>query len=210
MRQQCTVGTSSECLGRCDGANRTVCVYPGTDTLCGATACDGNVFKPYRCDGLGGCQQATTVDCGDYACDPDARMCRTACTTNADCASGAVCDAASGQCSQAGATCIDDHTLQRSDGTTQDCKPYLCSGTSCRDGCTTADECAPGFVCDGTVCKANDAPIVSSGDEGGCGCRAAGGPGAPPPAPLLAGALLARSRSARRRPRYGPPPDRRA
>ncbi len=198
-RPPCTVGTSAECLGQCDGSNRAVCVYPGTSTLCGATACDGNVFKPYRCDGLGGCQQATTVDCGAYACDSAAKSCKTSCTTDGDCASGAVCNTGAGQCAQAGATCIDDHTLRNPDGTEEDCEPYRCSGTSCRDGCTISEECATGFVCDGTECKPSDPTGASSGDEGGCGCRAPRGRGTAPWALLVALAALARMGAGARR-----------
>ncbi len=87
-------GAGSSCGGTCDGSDRDACAFPSAQTECVAASCTNGVETHVaKCDGAGQCGTPTTKLCGDYACGQT--TCRTECTSNADCASGA-CFA--GQC----------------------------------------------------------------------------------------------------------------
>lgn len=79
------------------------------------------------------------------------------------------CDGA-GVCVCMGAHCVDEHTLQTTNGPTIDCGPYLCAEDDCRHSCNTSTECAAGWVCDAAH------QCVFAGDP------STPPPGTPPPA----------------------------
>jgi hypothetical protein len=57
--------------------------------------------------------------------------------------------------------------LKRSDGTTETCIGFKCSGQRCLDKCTNTADCLPGYVCNSSssLCEATPA---STEDDGGC------------------------------------------
>ena len=186
------------CVGACNGANRQTCTFPGDETLCGDTRCDGNVLEASRCDGQGACVEDTPQDCGNYACNAEGTACNTSCSSDDDCSAGSLCATTTGECGEGGFTCKDDFTVEETDGTEVDCSPYRCEAGSCLESCTASADCAGGYTCDEARCvrAADDA----AEDDGGCGCRAAGGnrDGGLFSIVLAVGALLAQRRRRQR------------
>ncbi len=188
-RPVCT-GTAGECGGTCEGGKRDGCGYPDATKLCGNTRCEGQIFKPETCDGLGACVPAATKDCGDYACDPAAKKCKVRCSVTADCASGRVCNDVAEQCAPISHECKDDFTAIGADGAEVQCAPYKCAAGVCRDVCSTTQDCVSGFACDTGRCRlaptdGGTDPQADSGTgapaatqivtEKGCGCKTPGG-----------------------------------
>jgi hypothetical protein len=64
---------SGTCGGRCDGVNRTSCVYPGNGTSCGVPACSGNTFMTSACNGNGSCATSST-NC-QFGCQVGSNTC---------------------------------------------------------------------------------------------------------------------------------------
>ena len=195
-RQAC-VDEGDACAGSCDGALTASCAYPDS-VPCGTRACEGNASRVSECNGQGRCVEQPEVLCSPYRCGSD--RCLTSCGDDGDCAQGFACD--DSECRQVtGSVCVDDATLEASDGSQTSCDPYVCSGDRCLDTCTSTAECADGFICETTR---QPPACVRSGetegpsDDGGCGCRAAAR-GAPswPWALALVAAMLRRRRSAR-------------
>jgi V8-like Glu-specific endopeptidase len=158
---QCTgVGT---CGGACDGVNRTGCVVPGKETLCGAGC---------TAQGLSACSGGTCVKTacpGNLAC-ASTQACKTTCKADADCLAGFKCNAGNCVDPAGGATCsADGATSVASDGSTASCAPYGCDPANglCRATCATNDDCVGGVTCDATTGHCGSgAPATSS--SGGC------------------------------------------
>jgi hypothetical protein len=168
-RSACT-GAEETCGGACDGTNRAACSYPSTVTTCGTPTCAAGIASHFTCDGQGACVAAPDDTCSPYLCGADS--CRSDCTENAQCAAGFQC--ASGACAPAGNTCISDTELRGPTGAVTDCSPYLCRGLVCLPECTSASDCIAGYRCSTEGrCEARD--TGGSSDDGGCGCRTAGG-----------------------------------
>jgi hypothetical protein len=96
-------GAAGSCLSTCDGAGKCRTAFPGTQ--CAPTRCTGatgGVGAAY-CVAVGAAcpEQTVPFDCGAYACEKALGACYARCTSSAQCASGNVCDVASGQCSAA-------------------------------------------------------------------------------------------------------------
>jgi hypothetical protein len=119
-----TMGTGT-CRGdaTCDGARS--CRVPNAGKSCAPAACSNTVTlaAAAQCGATGDCTP-TTTDCTPYTCDPKQVACRTTCTTDAQCATGAHCNAGACEKSAAGAAC------------------------------KTAAECTSGFCADGVCCDA--------------------------------------------------------
>ena len=212
------------CKGSCNGAYAQACTYPDDGTSCGDDAsCTGDISHPASaCDGTGTCSASGTKSCVPYACDAASGACNTTCNNQRDCAAGANCDAAKGKCVQIGDMCRDAFTVISPDGTLTSCKGFLCVAGACQQQCAKNTDCRDGYDCVDMQCVhavvagdggAGPAATGDSGaptgaavepegakESGGCGCRAAGGGGAPSERPLLAGlALLAMLGAGRRR-----------
>lgn len=214
-REACA-GADTECAGACDGSV-SACVYPGSETLCSESSCNGNVLEAVRCDGQGACVADQARDCGTYACDDEAVDCKSSCETNADCASGAECNTATGQCAAADTSCADAFTVEESDGSQTSCRPYRCSAGACSESCSDDSDCADGYSCLNSSCieqgtggtsgggtggNSANGTASSSKNEGGCGCRTAGDSSSTPWVALGIPILLAwrsRQRRGRRR-----------
>jgi MYXO-CTERM domain-containing protein len=123
-------GGSDPCTGRCNGLARMACVYPANTTCGTTTTCtDGNETTD-RCNNLGACVP-TPKSCTPFACGVD--TCKTDCTKNSDCATGALCQA--GACTLGSRTCADGGTTSADGGA---CPPPKRSGDSGGCGCRTA------------------------------------------------------------------------
>jgi len=150
----------------CDGTDRKACAAKaGSDVACRSASCSGGVETlETRCDGSGVCPAASTKNCQPYACS--GATCKLKCATNDDCASGFFCDPVSGICG-AGASCVNETTLKRSDGTTETCVAFKCSGQQCLKTCTSTTDCLSGHVCNSSngQCEST-APATE--DDGGC------------------------------------------
>jgi V8-like Glu-specific endopeptidase len=161
------------CAGICDGVNRSGCVMPGKETLCGGGCKAGTLGT---CN-AGAC--ATAACPGNLAC-ASASACKTTCAADTDCVAGFLCKG--GNCvDPAGpSTCSADGASSVAvDGTVADCAPFACdpaSGT-CRATCATNDDCTGGVTCDAATgaCGSSTATTKSGGcalghdDEGPSG-----------------------------------------
>ncbi|HVU05664.1 MAG TPA: kelch repeat-containing protein [Polyangiaceae bacterium] len=137
-----TLGTGV-CLGAgtCDGVS--ACKSPNEGKACAAAKCvDTETAAAAATCGSGGDCTPETTSCVPYRCDTTSAACKTTCTKDADCATGAHCTG--GECARA-----DDGAA---------CK----TGTDC-----TSTFCVDGVCCDqacGGQCEACDV----SGNEGTC------------------------------------------
>lgn len=88
----CTPGPC-DVAASCNGATCARTPRP-SGTACGVATCTGGqAVGAAACDGAGGCVVGPPVPCAAYSCDDAGAACRTACSTDAHCASGHVCEA---------------------------------------------------------------------------------------------------------------------
>lgn len=128
------------CKGSCDGTSRDACGLPGSAVECQAPSCtDGVAVKSAGCDGKGTCPPKTTVKCDPYVCG--AAVCKTSCTTDADCAAGNRCDAL-GRCTSASKCSDDARSVVSADGALLGCAPYVCRAGACLSFCAAQVDCA--------------------------------------------------------------------
>ncbi len=174
-RPACDGTAGDDCAGTCDGITADKCSYPVTE--CGSPSCENGKAKSSTCDGNGACQANEDEDCGAYSCAGS--ECRIDCELDEHCASGYACDSTTGNCTPAAvaASCSVDRAESVGRNGNTACRPYLCDIASgaCAVFCATTTDCSAGFVCEPTTKACITAPPQSSIDEGGCGCRTAGG-----------------------------------
>ncbi len=141
------------CAGSCDGSG--ACTFPGGAVPCASSTCSGGTQTDHACGGDGSCG-ATATSCGKYACGASA--CKTSCTLDSDCASGAWCNSGScedkltdgGQCN-ANNQCAHGH-----------CIDSVCCATTCAapNACDTG-QC----LCAGEACASGHACVVWHYDQ---------------------------------------------
>ncbi|MCC6217547.1 MAG: hypothetical protein IT376_22000 [Polyangiaceae bacterium] len=199
-------GTSPNelCQARtCDGTRDvTTCVgFVGTDVACRDQACSEGVETfSAACNGQGACDEGDgavrTKRCAPFQCLDD-RTCRDTCAADTDCQAGSRCDP-SGQCVSS-TTCDGDHTLTSPTGETTDCSPFKCDQSgACIPRCRSTEDCVAPAVCNGdAVCV--QPSRAAAADDGGCGCRAAGGAPRTPRTAWLAALAAALALGAARR-----------
>ncbi|HWZ92694.1 MAG TPA: hypothetical protein VNW92_27700, partial [Polyangiaceae bacterium] len=196
--------TDQPCLAAvCDGETTDSCAgFAGSQVVCQDASCaDGKATGTARCDGAGSCSVDKPVDCGAFKCGPT--ECLTACQSDTDCADGNSC--VEGVCSS-GARCSDDLTsLIATDGSAQNCSPFLCQGQACLKNCSSSSDCADGFVCNPND-KNCEAITASPQQDSNCSCRAVGTSSTPARNRLWLGLLVlgcavARGRRQSSRPR---------
>ena len=91
------VGTGA-CRAVCDGVHTDKCIYPGDETLCAEGIClEGIQYDSSFCDKAGSCPEQDVWPCEPYACG--VTECKTACTSDRDCAGGFFC--IGGSCKEA-------------------------------------------------------------------------------------------------------------
>lgn len=167
-------GEGSACAGSCDGKGK--CEYP--DRECDSSCAEG-VEVVSSCV-LGSCvPSADATTCGNYACDSARGHCRTDCVSEADCAVGFDCN--DGACTpKPNGVCLDGVSLRvTADDRVVNCIAYRCEAGRCLEACASADDCQDGFVCDSQkrciLARAAASAGAKPADDGGCGCRSAGG-----------------------------------
>jgi hypothetical protein len=163
------------------------------------------------CNGLGSAIPDTNSfgdggvgeDCGAFLCVDGA--CPKTCAKPTDCVTGAHCSPTDhtckglAECSSAG-----DSTLILADGRTASCGAYRCNAGACLQVCTSVDDCAASYVCDGNKCVPTAEIPTPTAETGSCSTGAAGTRSAGMPGLMLlaAGLLLLRRRD--RTPRNTP------
>jgi MYXO-CTERM domain-containing protein len=159
------------CQSFCDGSSAD-CTSPAQGSECAPSSCAAAdvVTLTRTCDGAGKCEAAKTESCAPFVCDAAAKACKTKCTNDKDCSTGAVCGA-NGQCTLGAATCADKNTAKAPDGTLKKCDPYTCLNGQCRDVCASDLDCVGSFRCDAQVC------VPKGGAGGGAGAGGSGGSG---------------------------------
>ncbi len=152
------------CAGTCDGTNRTGCVLPGRETICGVGC---NTAGLSACNGSGGCSKLPCP--GNFACF-STQACKTTCKVDGDCLAGFTCK--TGNCvSATGPSCSADGASSLSpDGSSVSCAPYGCDDASgaCRVTCATNADCVGGAACDASGSCAGGDPPSTTTKSGGC------------------------------------------
>jgi hypothetical protein len=94
------------------------------------------------------CKKDKTTSCFPYSCDPQSGACRYNCTSDQQCATGAMCNVASKSCVPAVAHCDKDHRniLVLPDSTKIACDPYMCKGNVCLTNCDSAEDCVAVYI----------------------------------------------------------------
>lgn len=166
-REACPTDGDPGCESRCDGSERDECRFVPANEAC-ASRCEDGSETIDRCDGEGACLPGGPRVCAPYRCGDTA--CLGDCRVGDDCDPGYRCE--DSECVP-GARCSADGTSSiGADGVTS-CGQYRCEETSgeCRRDCaSTAQDCAPGYVCNPDSAACERAPEEPE-DGGGCGCR---------------------------------------
>jgi len=120
----CCHTACNEGCGQCggeDGSEKGQCAPKKSGTLCGAAS--------------------------RYACSGESTACSQSCDEKAAnvCAPGLVCR--DSQCSPFAAVCFDDYSAITETGPVS-CAGYRCVAGACKGTCESAEDCAPGNVCD--------------------------------------------------------------
>ncbi len=163
----CPASTPTSCgtTGMCTG--KGACEFFVAGFVCKAPACTSDGRLSAACDGRGACAEVVAT-CGAYACDTPT-SCRTACTTDAECAKRFACDVASSTCFPRPPKCDGAHTLDNADGTTTECAPFACEGQVCKTACASGLDCAAVAACSrDAVCLPLSAAQTSGAGEGFC------------------------------------------
>jgi len=176
-RAKCA-GEGTACAGSCDGVNGGSCAYPAGKE-CSAKCAEGQQTIG-RCTSAGACLDDLPQSCAGFACDAMSR-CKRSCASSADCLDKYACVA--GKCDPIVTKCTSDGTgVVDGDGNVTPCGVSRCKGGKCVEICATTEDCAQGYLCDGSKCVAP--PPASTTDEGGCAMGRSANPNA-------IGALLA-------------------
>jgi MYXO-CTERM domain-containing protein len=212
----CDTPCSGECFS-CRAADKN----GGAEGVCGPKAaglptstpqaCVGGFEVVTACDGAGSSQTTSAASCFPYQCSNDA--CLQSCATEMDCASGHVCDdgacvalledgedcsANDGDATGLSSSCLSgwcqDGACGLNPGCSTDCDPYICRSGTCLASCQSVNDCATGFVCDGSDQCVSE--LVIDGGSLDCLCSAPGTPAKRTPWPLglLLGAIVLRRR----------------
>jgi len=146
---------------KCDGAGG--CQKYGMGTICAPEQCANNVYTPEAtCSAAGACVAPDAVPCPPFACNGS--KCFVACTADANCSPGNVCNGNSCGLKPIGAFCAGGPEC--GSGT---CAQGVCCATACSGSCKS---CAiPGSM--GTcvdVPKGGSDPVGACTDQGAASC----------------------------------------
>ncbi|HVY39772.1 MAG TPA: hypothetical protein VHM31_17655, partial [Polyangia bacterium] len=164
-------GGSGACAGSCDGTaqNRKACVFPGSNTSCGAASCSNSTLTTARtCNGAGTCGAATMMTCS-FGCRTDGTVgCATTCASSNQALCGGTCVDVQSSAAHCGSSC------QACSGATP-----KCSSGSCVQCVATSDCSGQGMTCTAQntcrcgagyhACGAVSTPCYSDTDVAHCG-----------------------------------------
>ncbi len=167
--------------GFCDGAGG--CQLYDAGTQCAPPSCPVGTTTATlarMCDGAGACKPATTQSCAPYNCN--GTTCRAACSSDADCIAGTVCNSGScgkkrlGQICAAGAECDSGNCVDgvccssascgscaacNVTGSAGVCRPVPAGAMEPHGGCTLAPPCGFNGTCDGNgACRSMAAGTI--------------------------------------------------
>jgi hypothetical protein len=153
--EECPTEPVSSCgrTGVCSG-NRSCQLY-AAGTVCVAASCAtaSSANLADTCDGLGTCVDRGIQSCAPYVCAGG--VCRTSCSSNADCVSGYSCKTSTGQClKNDGQSCTAN----------SECLNNACCSGVCRNLSTDPTNCGS---C-GTVCQTGAGTSSNTCVGGGC------------------------------------------
>lgn len=144
------MGTAAVCAadGTCDGAG--ACQVPTAGKACAPAACidTETLGAAATCSKAGDCTPAPT-SCIPFRCDSATTTCKSTCTTDADCATGAHCKG--GKCARSanGSACT-----AATDCTSTVCTDGVCCDVACSGQCEACDVVGA----EGTCTPISDAP----------------------------------------------------
>jgi hypothetical protein len=147
--------------GTCDGAG-SCHKYP-KGTTCAAESCSAGIYTPTStCDANGNCVAPDAIACAPYVCDGNSQ-CFQACTGNANCSSGNVCNDNSCGLKPIGAFCSADAECQRGN-----CEQGVCCTTACTGTCQSCAIAGSMGLC--TSVASGPDPAGTCVDHGAQGC----------------------------------------
>jgi hypothetical protein len=150
--------------GLCDGSGGCKRYPPGM-TCKGGQTCDvatNNYTGAFTCDGQGLCAPPAAQSCAPFKCS--GTRCASSCTSDADCAGGAVCQNGScgkkpvGQLCGQGAECMSGQ-----------CQQGVCCATACAGTCMSCALPGSTGMCVAVAAGAAD-PSGTCKDQGAAGC----------------------------------------
>lgn len=124
------VQTKTECPSQCDGQSTTV-FSKGENNKC---------------------EVEFILPCYPYSCDKKNNLCGKSCSSDSECAVGAVCNKATKLCAPYVAMCSDNEHIIDSRGAVYSCSPFSCEAGACKESCRDNSNCAYGFKCDDFKC----------------------------------------------------------
>lgn len=124
---------------------------PQPGTLCD-TGCPTTSITMTFVDSGGHCTIRVSYPCFPYACNKAAKTCNDKCSSDAQCAAGAKCNASQSQCVPQPTTCRDPWSIEMANGSQVSCQPYMCNAGACQQQCTADSECSSGFHCANSHC----------------------------------------------------------
>ena len=148
--------------GKCQAG---ACQKYAVGTSCAASTCPATTttFTPgSTCDGQGACVTPAASSCFPFECG--AGVCRAACTTDADCASPAVCTNGSCGLKGLGKTCADGSECQSTF-----CAQGVCCDSACAGTCTSCVLSGSLGHC-GNIVDGNTDPRGRCVDQGASSC----------------------------------------
>jgi len=139
-RTKCA-GAGTPCAGSCGGSNRTECVYPDEQTMCGGPTCkDGMAASSPTCDRAGACRTSTPAACMSGVC-ADATRC-------------------AGGCDQSGVACPSTQFCNGAGA----CQNKFANGAMCSlDATCMSGNCVDGHCCASTACGSCQACTGANG-----------------------------------------------
>jgi hypothetical protein len=154
--------------GFCDGAG--ACQKYAAGTQCAPGSCTGSMFSPPAlCSGTGTCTPPTASSCQAFACDTTNKVCKTSCTTSADCTAPNVCNGGTCSLQPLGTAC--SGTAQCASGF---CQQGYCCASSCTGGCASCALAGALGTCTNVPNGADplnactDATAATCGNDGTC------------------------------------------
>jgi hypothetical protein len=160
------------CTGPCKSCATGTCSPKPTTTQCNQTCSNATTQTNFFCNASGDCSTSgTNVTCTAYVCATNA--CKTSCTTNADCQTGAGYSCSNGKCVLPESDCLDGMD-NNGDGLADCADPSCNAQVTCTPAVTVGNEigiltmssCPSEFPVSLSLHSGLNAPTTCTG----CGC----------------------------------------